>query len=559
MATPTYDINDNSEAAIHYRRFGTPTPKTTGITTSDDAANRAKSANETLDSISKKVKSQYTTTDGQKVTLYTDGTKTYSDGGSTTKKTDTKTSPTSDVFASLYEQIGVLQQNLNKAKEAEKAAKEEAAGLDAASALKKKTSSEEVATQGQADLTAAGNAINGEGNTSGIFDPMIKMYTDTFINNANIIQNQAKTLEQYREQFNEYTQQDIDSIVRTAARSVATQEAENKRTTDAMRFAGVLGGRAQFAPVTEQSIIKDVIQEGLDKIEVINEKKNTAIREARKAEAEFNIDVFEQQAELAKEYNNQIQETFSALNAHVRQVEQDERERLTFRQQQEERNSLILAEELVDATPEQIMQAAAANGIDVGLLTKAVNDARYEKANREFEEKSNALTLEEQRASIANKWKDYNDNGDEKEIKIPEDVEQGLRSVAQLSQQDREDIWMDIQDFGLNQDAVSFWLEDRGYNKSQVKGIIKAHEQSQRIKGTDAAGNEDVYLSTETETALFDFVDKYKTAKNKKAENELTDIVSKRKYGTVGDTKPKVGSKYGGDTIMSPETFFKKN
>jgi hypothetical protein len=504
----------------------------TGIVTSKDAENRAKTADETLNKI-------------------------------TTPSTD-KNNP----FTDLFSRISALQTELNKAKEAEKSAKEEAAGLDANSALKKLGSSEEVGSGAKADMSAGVDAIAGRGGTSGIEDATIRALADKTIANIDIINNQLQALSQYRQQFNEYTQQDIDSIARTAERSIQTQTAENQRIADAMRFAGVLGGRAQFAPVAEQSIIKDVIQEGLDKIEVINEKKNSAIREARKAEAEFNIDVFEQQAELAKEYNNEIESTISAMNAQVRQVEQDERERMTFRQQQEERNSLILAEELVDATPEQIMQAAAMNGIDIGLLTKAVNDAKFEKESRDLEKRSkeeNILSSQESRANEKTRLgferarlnleqsRFDRDSQEEKDVIIPKDVEQGLRSVAQLSEQNRKDIWLDIQDFGLNKDAVEFWLEDRAFTKAQVKGIVKAHEQSQRIKGTDDSGEKDVYLPTETEKALFDHIDKYKTATNKRAEKEIMDIVSKKKYGTINDTKVK--GKYDGPG----GSFFKQN
>lgn len=454
-----------------------------GITTSDSAANRSKAANETLASIT------------------------------SSSSSSSKESP----LEALYKRLNTLQSDLAKAKEAEKKAKEDQANADIQTKLKGLSSAEEVGDSAKADMTAGTEAIFNGGTIEGIEDPTIKALAEKTSANISVITNQMQTLDQYRKQFNEYTQQDIDSIARTAERSVQRQIEENTRVTNAMRFAGVLAGRAQFAPVTEQSIIHEVIQDGLDKIEVINEKKNTAIREARKAEAEFNVDVFEQQAELAKEYNNEIEATISAMNAQVRQVEQDERDRMTFRQTQEERNSILLAEQLIDATPDKILQAAAMNGIDAGLLMKAVNDARFERTDRN-------LTLEGKRADIANAWKSYN-SGKEVVSDIPKDVEQGFRSVARLSKEDAEAAWEDVKNFGL-EESVSLWLEG-GLSKAQVKSMVSAHEQSQRgIKD----GDEGAMKPTDTETTLFSVIDNWKSEANKKAEEDLTNLITGQSF-----------------------------
>ena len=356
--TPISGENAGQRVSLKANGTKTVAPQS-GITTSSDAENRGKSANETLNNLSP---------------------------AATGKEVE-------NPLTAMYKRLSELQTQLAAAKEKE-------AQADVKAKLDATASAEEAATSGKADLNAATDALAGNGTTENIQDPVIRALTDKTIANTGIITNQMNTLAQYREQFNEYTQQDIDSIARTAERSIQRQTEENQRTTDAMRFAGVLAGRAQFSPVPEQSIIHEVIQEGLDKIEVINEKKNTAIREARKAEAEFNIDAFEQQAELAKEYNNEIESTISAMNAQVRQAEADERARIEFRNTQEERTSLILAEELVDATPQQVMEAAVANGINAGLLMKAVNDAKFTKEDRIFTQKDNALSLEAKQASI---------------------------------------------------------------------------------------------------------------------------------------------------------------
>jgi hypothetical protein len=97
---------------------------------------------------------------------------------------------------------------------------------------------------------------------------------------------------------------------------------------------------------------------------------------------------FEQQAELAKEYNNEIESTISAMNAQVRQVEQDERERAKFRQEQADRSAFILAPELMDADEATIYQTALANGIDPGLLAREVQTYKDDQAMNELDMES---------------------------------------------------------------------------------------------------------------------------------------------------------------------------
>ncbi len=494
IITPISGENAGQRVSVKADGTKTVTPPKTGITTSDDAANRNKAANETLAGISP------------------------ASQGKTVE----------NPLTAMYKRLSDLQTQLTAAKEKEKVAQETQANAETKAKLDATPSAEEAPATGSTDLNAAADAISGKGTTENIQDPVIRALTDKTIANTGIITNQMNTLAQYREQFNEYTQQDIDSIARTAERSVQRQIEENERTANAMRFAGVLGGRAQFSPVPEQSIIHEVIQDGLDKVEVINEKKNTAIREARKAEAEFNIDAFEQQSDLAKEYNNEIESTISAMNAQVRQVEKDDRDRVTFRQSQEERNSIILAEQLIDSTPEKIMQTALANGIDAGLLMKAVNDAKFEKQSQELEIASKEENILSSKSSRYLDQQRFDREGEkEKKSDIPEDVEQGFRSVAQLSKNESEQIWTDITDFGLNGDTVAMWLDSGEITKAQAKAIVSAHEQSQRgIK----EGDEGAMKPTETETALYKFVDTWKSKANKESEEDISNLITGQSF-----------------------------
>jgi hypothetical protein len=461
-----------------------------GITTSDSASKAVDSARDTLNDIG-------------------------SNSGATSDNTSSAT-------IVLLNRISNLRTELEESQKQEELAKKNLTDADLQSKLEAAGSSEEVTATGDADLEAGVDALNkagaGEtGVTSDFVDnPILRGITDATLNTVSTIQAQLTRLGDFRNTMSDYSQAEIDDISATAERAVQRQIEENARVKRSMEFAGVVGGRAQFAPTVQSTIIHEIVQAGLDEINVIEDNKNTAIRQARQAEAEFDYQIFTDSVELAKEYHKEIENGITKLKAEVRQAEQDEQDRITFNQSQQERNALILAEELVDATQEKIAETAAANGVDLGLLMKAVNDAKFEKSNR-------SLTLANQRKGLA---------GDsDTKISIPKDVEQGFRSVARLSKGDSESAWLDIQDFGLD-DSVAVWL-DEGRSKAQVKAMVSAHEQSQRSKDEDG-----IVQPTASESTLHTFIDNWKSPEEKKEENT-----------------PK--SKFGGDIISSPETFFK--
>jgi len=458
--------------------------------------------------------------------------------GSSTGATSTGGGGSTDQLSALFAQISNLRGQLTSAKEAERLQKERATDIELDTKLAATGSSEEGGDTKETDLSRSINAINqgSNGDTSGIEDSVVAAMTQTTLNNLALIEQSSVRLNDFAKTMSQFSQAEVDDINATAMRAVERQIAENARVQRAMEFAGVRSGRAQMAPRVEGTLIHEIIEQGLDRINVIEEKKTSAIRVARKAEAEFNYQLFTDSVQLAKDYNQEIEDSVSALKAEVRQAEKDEKEELLFNQGQEERSALILAGELTDATPEQIADAAAANGIDIGLLTKAVNDAKFEQEDRDFETANNALTLRKGEASIkqseASLRKTNNDirldNADaakEEKSTIPKDVEQGFRSDARLSESEIETVWSDIQKYGLDQDTVEMWIDEKNYDAEQIKHIISGHEKSQRSKGKDDGGN-DVLLPSETEKALHLVIDKIvsdkETAESRRKFNEAT-------------------------------------
>jgi len=472
------------------------TGKSSGLTTSDSAAGAVDEANDTLNDM-----------EGE----------TGSTGNST-----------QDQLTALFEQISNTRAQLATAKENEKIAKDNLDNNEMTSKLEGLKSSEE-AGGGKQDLADGINAVNdvvagGEADSSAVDDPVLQAMTDSTITKVKLAQAQQTRLNDFAKTMSRYAQADIDDINATALRAVERQVAENDRVQRAMRGAGILAGRSQMAPTTQGSIINEIIEDGLDRINVIENKKTTAIRAARKAETEFNYALFTESVEIAKQLNTDIENSVKDLRAQVRQAEKDEQDAITFRQEQEERNALILAGELVGATPELIQQTALANGIDPGLLAKAVNDAKFEASNRKFTEQSNTLTLANKREDLIKK----RTPDAPKAVVLPKDVEQGFRSVARLSKKASESAWSDIQTFGLDDAVTEIWLPG-GYSKDQVKSMVAAHEQSQRNEDED--GNA---VITATESTLNAVIDNWQTQAEKDME-----------------------STFGGDTISSPETFYK--
>jgi len=522
-----------------------------GITTSDAATATAKEANKTLYNISAKAN------DPNYVSPYETGNGKYQGSSSTTTNDTTNTSG-DNLFSGLFKRISTLQSNLATAQKNEKAAQDTLANNETNSKLNSISSAQEVGNKAKADFSAGSNAINNaeqgkNANTSNINDPFIKSLTESSIASVGIFNEQMTALNQYQSQFNDYTQQDIASIARIAERSVNRQIAENDRVKRAMEFAGFLGGRAQFAPIVENTIINDVIQQGLDKIDIINENKNTAVREARKAEANFNINVFEQQAKLAKDYNDQLSTTFSEMNQQVRQVEKDQRDKIDYRQQQEERSSILLADQLTNATPETIMQTALANGIDPSLLSKAVNDAKFAKTQQDFTTKSNALTLQDKQASINKRNNDIalaNAKSDTiKPIDIPKDIVANLMSES-FSNSDMQLIASSIDIFGLS-GAIKEIVKTGKFKVSEMKGIVSSYEERQRI---------DPETPTQTETDLNNYIDANSVPKKADSGQQAVDkfsgqtISSTDNFKKGGGTLSKIKGNKKGTTLMD---FFK--
>jgi len=225
-------------------------------------------------------------------------------------------------------------------------------------------------------------------------DPVALAMTQAFnermaITNANI-----QRLQDFVDAEDEDTKRIIKSLEATAANQTKRIEKENARLAQAARVAGIVAGRGMYSPEEHEGIISEVIQEGLDRVADIENTRDTAIIEAKKAQREFNYKAYVEMSDMVEALSDLKRQTIIDMKDRLIEIETQEREKMRFDQEQADRNAFILAPELMNATSEEIYKAALANGIEPGLLAREVQAYKDEQA-------MNALDIEGKQQDIA--------------------------------------------------------------------------------------------------------------------------------------------------------------
>ena len=225
-------------------------------------------------------------------------------------------------------------------------------------------------------------------------DPVALAMTQAFnerlaITNANI-----QRLQDFVDAEDEDTQRIISSLKATAASQTKRIEKENARLAQAAQVAGIIAGRGMYSPEEHEGIVSEVIQEGLDRVADIENTRDTAIIEAKKAQREFNYKAYVEMSDMVEALSDLKRQAIIDMKDRLIEIETQEREKQRFDQEQADRNAFILAPELMDATSEEIYKAALANGIEPGLLAREVQAYKDEQA-------MNALDIEGKQQDIA--------------------------------------------------------------------------------------------------------------------------------------------------------------
>lgn len=317
-------------------------------------------------------------------------------------------------FINLQQQYAKLQSSFKKEQAAKSLLESE---VDVANQRLQQTTNLPAPTQGQdtqtgtgtADLTGTGQGTAEAADGSGISDItgqtglendfVGKALIDAFNEKNTLIGQQMQSLKDYIDITDEETKSMVKRLEATATRQIASAEKENARLAQASRYIGITTGMGQYDPYTHESIISETIQEGLDRIADIETTRDNAIFEAKKAQREFNYEAYVQMSDMAIELADMKRQTIMDINTRLNEIETNQREKMRFDQEQADRNAFILAPELMDATPEEIARAAAANGIEVGALMREVQAYKDEQTMNQLDIANKQADLEGQRLS----------------------------------------------------------------------------------------------------------------------------------------------------------------
>ncbi len=224
-------------------------------------------------------------------------------------------------------------------------------------------------------------------------DPTANAIMQAFNERVAVTNANVDRLNDFVEASDDDTASAIKSLQATARGQIKRVEAENIRIAQAARVAGIVSGRGMYSPEEHEGIISEVISEGIDRVTDIENTRDTAILEAKKAQREFNYKAYVEMSDLVTELSDLKREAIIDMKDRLREIETDARDKMKFDQEQADRNAFILAPELMDATSDEIYKAALANGIDPGLLSREVQTYKDERT-------MNDLDIQSKRESI---------------------------------------------------------------------------------------------------------------------------------------------------------------
>ena len=203
-------------------------------------------------------------------------------------------------------------------------------------------------------------------------DPFTASQIQRFKDNTEIIGSTITTMGEMLKTESEETKALMANIDAMTKNQQTQIDAEYRKRTAGAALAGIISGKALYSPEEHQGLIAEVVLEGkakLDEIALEGTKEKIKLQQNLR---DFKYKTYVEQSDKLMALNDLKVETVTAIQEELLRVNQEQRDNLLFDQGQEERDATILAEELIDASDEQIIAAAKANGIPEGLLIGAV-------------------------------------------------------------------------------------------------------------------------------------------------------------------------------------------
>lgn len=232
-------------------------------------------------------------------------------------------------------------------------------------------------------------------------DPMVIATLRNQVAQSKQLEADAVRLSEMVQRKEERTQQQVALVGQSIKNQEAQLKVEQRKRMAAEGMGSILAGRSLYSPEEHQGLIQEIVQDGILKLQEIQIEGFKLQNEMWDDFENYEYEAYTQKSEMLKEFNKLELDTVTSIQTRLQALAKSEQEKLVFDQAQMDRASLIMAEELVGASDEAIREAATTQGIDYGLLKRAVADATEAQEMRAFNREDRALSLTGKRLSIA--------------------------------------------------------------------------------------------------------------------------------------------------------------
>jgi hypothetical protein len=224
-------------------------------------------------------------------------------------------------------------------------------------------------------------------------DPMVVASLRFQVAREGQIAKDVEALNKYVANKEQRVRDQIALIDQSIANQSEQLKIEQRKRMAATGMAGVLSGRSLYSPEEHQGLIQEVVQEGILQLQQIQIEGFKLKNEMLSDFEDFQFEAYTKKSEMLSELNKLELQTVTTIQERLQDIAKQQREKTLFDQSQADRNAFILAPELMNASPEEIMRVAQANGIEAGVLKRAIDDYAFQQDDRN-------LSLQAKRESI---------------------------------------------------------------------------------------------------------------------------------------------------------------
>lgn len=209
-----------------------------------------------------------------------------------------------------------------------------------------------------------------------------------------------ETLDGIYDLMNASTQRLIDGIKKTYESRIDQMEDTNKRLLASKQTAGYRSGRARYTPELQSGILSDEEQQGIIRVTQLEGEMLTLIAQAERAQAQDQLDVFNERMDRLTDIDNRLQEEtenlLKAANDQLEAMKTAEKEAIELEEKERElitekvgSNARAIADATKNLTEEDQIAAftifAEELGTDFNTLYGYVADIWDEQSERDLD------------------------------------------------------------------------------------------------------------------------------------------------------------------------------